>query len=365
MRHGVAIAAALVLATGGLALNGARPAVAALCPGVKGDVNGDGLAEVAIGEPGNVRTAGSVHVLYGRPAGLVSEKAGTALDDQYFSRDTPGVPGKDPEPGDDHPAGGLAFGENVAFGDFNADGCADLAIGSSGGDITILYGSPRGLMTKRAQRLVPYDLLGPKAKIKATGADDLEVADLDDDGIDDLAIDAADTATNDGGVGAVLILFGDRDGLNKGSTKAELVHRDTPGVPGKDRDSRTTFASELTSGDFDGDGHDELAVFTGNASVQILERGQNGWGKRQPTPLGPSTAGFPKDRSWKHSTWAVAAGDVNGDGRSDLAIGNPNFGCAVCDKWRTTAKARCCSCGDHRGAWRPRATSCGPRAPAE
>lgn len=317
----LAVAAALLLATGGLAVSTAGPAAAASCSGVKGDVNGDGLAEVAVGEPGNHMGAGSVHVFYGHATGLVTDKLGTALDDQYFTKATAGVPGTE-EPD-------TSFGRSTVFGDFNGDRCADLAVGS-GDDITILYGSTRGIVTTGAQRLVPHDLLGSTAKIKPRGVWDLEVADLDDDGVDDLALGAGNTQVN-GGYGAVVIMFGDPSGLNKGATKAEMVNRDTPGVPGKADDSFDAFGGDLTSGDFNGNGKAELAVFTGDASVQTLERGAKGWGNTQPAPIGPSMAGFSTDPSWKYYPWVLAAGDVNGDGRSDLALGDPNYGCQVCE----------------------------------
>lgn len=67
--------------------------------GVPGDVNGDGFAEVAVGERGNENGRGSVHLFYGQPSGLVFDAVGSALDDQYLSQDSPGVPGK-AEPGD-------------------------------------------------------------------------------------------------------------------------------------------------------------------------------------------------------------------------------------------------------------------------
>src|SRR6185436_12788780 len=78
---------------------------------VPGDVNGDGLAEVAVGELGNNGGRGAVHVFYGRKSGLVTKKTGSARNDQYFTQGTPGVPGS----GDATDA----FGSGVALGDFD------------------------------------------------------------------------------------------------------------------------------------------------------------------------------------------------------------------------------------------------------
>lgn len=306
-----------MLATSGLAVSTAGPALAAGCSGVKGDVNGDGLAEVAVVDPGN-QIAGSVHLFYGHPSGLVVDKTGTALDDQYFNEVTPGLPGS---------AVRREYTTDAALGDFNDDGCADLAIRSAQ-DVTMLYGSPKGITMKGSHLLDAFDLPEGAAITAGGSGGDLEVADLDDDGVDDLAIATGVNIVEAGRWGAVLITFGDRAGLNKGPTKAELVHPGTPGVGGTLDETSQPYAMALTSGDFDGDGRSELAVDTGDGSVQTLERGPHGWGNTQPTPIGPSTAGFPQGTCWTDSGWALAAGDVNGDGRSDLAVGSLSYGCS-------------------------------------
>ena len=129
---------------GVLAAFGDLPAAATSCgSGVRGDVsaNGDGYAEVVIGEPGDSKDRGAAHLLYGYKRGLVVKTTGTALDDQYFTEKTSGVPGVS-EVGD-------RFGASSELGDLNGDGCADLAVGAPGDDqstgiVTVLYGSSRG-----------------------------------------------------------------------------------------------------------------------------------------------------------------------------------------------------------------------------
>ncbi len=83
---------------------------------VAADFNHDGVADLAVGVPGENDVAGAVNVLYG--AGV--------------------------------------FGSAVAAGDFNGDGFADLAAGASGenvggapdaGAVSVLYGSAGGLTT--------------------------------------------------------------------------------------------------------------------------------------------------------------------------------------------------------------------------
>src|SRR3712207_5979218 len=147
--RGLAVGAALLLLTAGLTVGPTRPAAAAACTSaVAGDVNGDGHAEAVVGEPFNGRASGAVHVFYGQQAGLVVDATGTARNDQYFTQNTAGVPGAT-EDND-------AFGLVNLLSDFNADGCADLAVGVPGenrgsGSVTVLFGGPGGITTAAAQ----------------------------------------------------------------------------------------------------------------------------------------------------------------------------------------------------------------------
>lgn len=113
-------------------------ALAACVAGVPSDFNGDGVADIAIGDPDATVSgqagAGRVHVVYG--AGKGSQTVSQA--ELYVDGE--------PEPGD-------RFGFALAAYDANADGCADLAISApyealgtvpEGGNVQVLYGSPTG-----------------------------------------------------------------------------------------------------------------------------------------------------------------------------------------------------------------------------
>src|SRR5262249_5345027 len=83
-----------------------------------GDFNGDGVADLAIGEPGATINghpgAGDVVILLGSDNGLT-----TAGKELWFEGRIPGTTAEDND----------AFGSSLASGDFNGDGVSDLAIG--------------------------------------------------------------------------------------------------------------------------------------------------------------------------------------------------------------------------------------------
>ena len=136
-----------------------------------GDINGDGLADLAIGSPYDYvdkgYSAGSVVVIYGKTSGWASVSGS-----QRYTPDTSGVPGAIHSFGNsDLPD---SFGWNVGLGDFNGDGKADLVVGAPGtpvwrasdnakeedaGTLTFLYSSGSKL-SATAARLVNEDSAG-------------------------------------------------------------------------------------------------------------------------------------------------------------------------------------------------------------
>ena len=202
--------------------------------------------------------------------------------------------------------------------DFNGDGFADLAIGvprwdlgvfTDAGGVHVVYGSIAGLREVESQfwtRDTP-DVLG-----SADGDDEfgsaLASGDFDGDGYADLAVGAPDhgTGTNAGGVN---VLFGSPAGLASVDNELWLV-ADLLGTPDNDG-IQGGLGSALASGDFDGDGFDDLAIGSPAPGrvpgyvVALLHGGAEGLGFRG---------------NWLAEAGVLAAGDLNGDGRDDLAV---------------------------------------------
>jgi len=222
------------------------------------DFDNDGFDDLAIGVPGEdfgtAANAGTVNVLRGSTTGL------TAAGDQSWNQDVAGVASA--AENDD------AFGDALAVGDFDNDGFDDLAIGAPGegvatiedaGAVNVLRGSANGL-TATGNQTWYQDSAG----IAGSGEERdgfgnaLAVGDFNNDGFDDLAIGVrGEDIGASANAGAVSVLFGSASGLTASGN--ELWHQDVAGVESA-AETDDIFGDVLTTGDFNDDGFDDLAV---------------------------------------------------------------------------------------------------------
>ncbi|MEV0974441.1 FG-GAP repeat protein [Microtetraspora glauca] len=221
-----------------------------------------------------------------------------------------------------------AFGSALVKGDFDGDGCADLAIGASeefsgdrvpgadgNGVVHILYGTPHGL---KEVGTVDVTLLGRKYGSDRFGAA-LAAGDLDGDGDDELVVGVPGL---DGGGGVGIFGSGGAEPYGKG----RLITQATSWV-GQEPGETDQFGVALATGDFDGDGDDELAVGapgdggtrSGSGVVTVIDPRKRYAGVY--TQESPGVKG--DGEKWDAFGAALASGDFNGDGRDDLAIGMP------------------------------------------
>jgi hypothetical protein len=298
-----------------------------------------------VGAPGEdigaMVDAGAVNVIYGSAAGL---DAAAVLLNQFLYEGNNGVP--------HYPDDGDRFGSALAWGDFNNDGYDDLAIGSPGeklpsgqntGAVAVIFGSSNGLDPASAaypaqwwnQGSVGLNTLETPEAYDDFGAT-LAVGDFNNDGYDDLAIgspgeDPTGTTPN---AGAVLILYGWNNGCNAyAPLAAQLWHQDI-GTVVNTAESFDNFGAALTTGDFDGDGNDDLAIGVPNedvkavvraGAVNVLYGSGSGLSDVDNQLWHQNTAGMPDTaEASDHFGTALAAGDFDGDSHDDLAIGVPN-----------------------------------------
>ncbi|MEU6354059.1 VCBS repeat-containing protein [Streptomyces sp. NPDC047072] len=265
--------AALVVA--GLTVAGITPA-SAVHGGVPGDFNGDGYRDAVLPAPGaNVsgkEAAGAVVVLYGSSSGLSASRRKT------ITQNTAGVPGA-AEKWD-------AFGAATATADLNRDGYADLVVGTPDEDtpqgadvglVTVLWGSANGLT---GGTNLPSLGSGPR-----------------------YGQDIAAVSTG-------------RDSRTRLSIASRFaaVHFQGPftragEVGGGYLDTNTGSVLSVTLGDFDQDGQPDPAVAT------VRDGDLTG---------GRIHTGLPLVQELRGNGLITAAGDINGDGFADLAVGDPD-----------------------------------------
>jgi hypothetical protein len=288
-----------------------------------GDFDRDGYADLAIGAPGlNIGSpvsTGAVNILYGSPNAL------TATDDQLITNPVLGGPDA------------RRFGTALAAGDLNGDGYDDLAVGAPDTSVTILFGTAGGLTLDDPGVVTPEDILPPDPAASSAYASSLAIGDVDGDGFDDLAIGMpAATVSGIPGAGQVTVVHGSASGLD--SSSAETWNQDTPDVLDEaqltsDDDSEGVeerFGAAIAFGDFDGDGHDDLASGVvqefgdGRGAVSVIYGSAAGLTAAGNQLWDPSLPGVAGDRSFEaYFGTAVATGDLNADGTDELVIGAP------------------------------------------
>ncbi|MGE3164903.1 MAG: hypothetical protein AB7O52_08350 [Planctomycetota bacterium] len=301
-----------------------------------GDFNGDGYQDAVIGVPrrdaGGFSDSGAIFVIHGDSTSGVRNKPFT----QEWSQGTAGIAGA-AEDGD-------RLGESIAVGDFDGDGIDDVAVGapyedigatSAGGAVNVIYGTPFGLAST-GNVLFTQEALGHTSAASDLFGRALAAGDFDEDGRDDLAISAPGREVGpNSSAGVVYVLFGTATGLT--STGNTLLHQDSAGIMDT-AEPFDEFGRSLTTGDFNGDGNDDLVIGVPGENVgAVVDAGAvhiiygnsgsaNGFSANNFVSQGGFEGGLDILGALEAEDAfgaSVAAGDFDGDGADDLAIGVP------------------------------------------
>jgi hypothetical protein len=226
----------------------------------RGDFNGDGIADLAVGAPfedqDGIRAVGGVHVIYGSSTGL------TATGDLFLDAVDFGLPyGAD-----------QYFGWALASGNFNGDDYSDLAISMPWdtvngqrytGRVVLIDGSPTGLALATVRTLPMF------SGLEVEGAGHALVwADFNGDTFADLAVgvpyaDFGGCAGLGQNEGEVQVFYGGPDGLQQAGgqriRQGSVCDSFNPFIPantillGSGRNMYEYFGWSLAAGNFNGD----------------------------------------------------------------------------------------------------------------
>ncbi len=282
-----------------------------------GDLNHDGVPDLAIGADGDSNFKGAVYVAFMHADGTISSTV-------KLANNLNGGPAL---------LNGDSFGFAVApIGDLNHDGVPDLAIGalddntggSARGAVYVAFMQPDGTISSTV-KLADNTHGGPTlTNFNYFGSAVAAIGDLNHDGVPDLAIGAQGDAGGGTDSGAVYLAFMQADGTISSTVK---LANNTHGGPSlADHDNFGNAVALI--GDLNHDGVPDLAIGApgdaggvGRGAVYVAVMKADGT-ISSTVKLADNTNGGPALADNDLFGTAVAAiGDLNHDGVPDLAIG--------------------------------------------
>ncbi len=237
--------------TGGFVINGVdRYDLSGFSVSSAGDVNGDGLADLIVGAPGN-DPSGASFVVFGRTDGTIVELSVVETGIGGFVINGVSV--------------GDTSGESVSSaGDVNGDGFADLIVGATGDDPNgsasgasfVVFGKTDGTVVELStveNGTGGFVINGVSANDQS-GVSVSSAGDVNGDGFADLIVGTVDDDPNGSNSGASFVVFG-----GQGSSA-------TIGTSGDDTLNGDSSANQLVAGT----GNDTLI---GNGGADVLRGG--------------------------------------------------------------------------------------------
>ncbi|MGW0561898.1 FG-GAP-like repeat-containing protein [Streptomyces sp. NPDC003016] len=283
MRNRKTLSAAILCSAGVLAVSALTAGTASAAPAhLKGDFNGDGYADLAVGVPkatvGGKAKAGYVNVVWGSANGPAKSTV--------ISQNTAGVPGA--AEADDR------FGSQLVTDDVNGDGYADLVVSAPQESLSDISSHRHGVITVLPGSATGFGTAFTAARGSHENAyigGSLSTGDYDNDGDRDLAYQSSNEES------------------------AGVLWQPGPTVPNPAAPARSIVSYQfsgptaLATGDFDGNGTDDLAVTYSGQEI----RGTDVYAWEQGAPV----------RDWSTPDYAasLAVADFGKDGADDLVLG--------------------------------------------
>ncbi len=285
-----------------------------------GDVDGNGIVDLAVGAPGDNDSRGAVHIIL-----MESTSVKSSFE---IANGTPHLPIL---------AAGDGFGTSVAIiGDVDKNGMVDLVVGAPGDDNThpgsnandqgriyfILMNNPTSV---NGTNSIPFHS-GPNDPPRLFGTSIANIGDDNGDGFDDIAVGSPRDAGQKGVVyvfhlkytGSISIVGSSTISANQGN-----------GPPSNVR----LFGSSVTNlGDIDRDGITDLAIgapnnlegSTGSGALYLVFRNPDNSLRATITIDGDTGNGPNIATNDGFGTSVTAIGDIDGNGITDIVVGAPD-----------------------------------------